>query len=67
MKKTHIADILITVLASSSAIGALSSPAQAGKCATYCDYSTCTKYRECDGVRQNLCRCAPVSPLTICF
>ncbi|OGC89895.1 MAG: hypothetical protein A2142_06735 [candidate division Zixibacteria bacterium RBG_16_48_11] len=66
MKRTLVAVVLILVLASSFVVGILTSPASAGKCDRFCDFCTCTMFKCCDGVCENLGPCRFACPLVPC-
>jgi hypothetical protein len=53
-------------LASSFVAGVLSSPASAGRCDRFCDFCTCTMFKCCDGVCENLGPCRFSCPLVPC-
>jgi len=66
MKHALIAIVLVLVLASSFVVGALTSPASAGKCDRFCDFCTCHKFICCDGVCTDLGPCGFRCPLIPC-
>ena len=66
MKKLVILAILIFVLASSFVTGILLNQASAGKCDRFCDFCTCTMFKCCNGVCENLGPCRFQCPLVPC-